>query len=75
MKFTSNINGRSIFLPTAGKRWEDSLNYAGSGGYYWSSTSAPSPSSRADYMLFNSSGNSYYYNNRCDGYTVRPVSK
>lgn len=30
-------NGNSIFLPAAG-RSESSLNYAGSNGYYWSST-------------------------------------
>ena len=31
-------NGNSIFLPAAGCRNGSSLNFAGSGGYYWSST-------------------------------------
>ena len=31
-------NGNSIFLPAAGVRDGSSLNFAGSGGYYWSST-------------------------------------
>ncbi len=31
-------NGNSLFLPAAGFRWDDALNYAGSYGYYWSSS-------------------------------------
>ncbi|MBQ5857303.1 MAG: hypothetical protein IIW55_08350 [Bacteroidales bacterium] len=31
-------NGNSIFLPAVGTRDGSSLNFAGSGGYYWSST-------------------------------------
>ena len=31
-------NGNSLFLPAAGSRWDSSLDDAGSGGYYWSSS-------------------------------------
>ena len=27
-----------LFLPAAGRRWGSSLNFAGSDGYYWSSS-------------------------------------
>ena len=36
-KFTAS-NGKSLFLPAAGYRWDDELNDAGSYGYYWSSS-------------------------------------
>ena len=74
-KFTSNINGGSIFLPAAGFRWDDGLYGAGSYGYYWSSTQNPSYSYGAYGLGFNSGGagwNSYY---RRGGRTVRPVSR
>jgi hypothetical protein len=45
-KVTSKKNGNSIFLPAAGCRYDSSLGYAGSYGYYWSS------SLHADYPLF-----------------------
>ena len=31
-------NGNSLFLPAAGFRWDDDLNYVGSYGYFWSSS-------------------------------------
>ena len=36
-RFTSIINGESIFLPAAGHMSNSSLNYPGSYGYYWAS--------------------------------------
>lgn len=54
---TSNINGNSIFLPAAGRRDEGSLYYAGSNGYYWSSSLYPGVYTLgADELNFNSSG-------------------
>ena len=38
LRVTSKSNGNSIFLPAAGYRWDTSLNYVGSWGYYWSSS-------------------------------------
>ena len=69
-------NGASIFLPAAGRRWEDDLYYAGSGGYYWSSTLYESKTSKAWYLDF-LSGSVYsdYYFGRYYGLSVRPVRK
>lgn len=47
-------NGNSIFLPAAGYRSDSDLNYAGSNGYYWSSSLGPSLSHFAYYLYFNS---------------------
>ena len=69
-------NGGSIFLPAAGYRWNGVLSYAGSYGYYWSSTQYPSYSNDAYYLDF-LSGSAYWYGNyyRINGLTVRPVSR
>ena len=37
-RFTSRINGNSIFFPASGLRHGTGLNYRGSRGYYWSSS-------------------------------------
>ena len=76
-KVTSKKSGytnNSIFLPAAGYRNESSLNEAGSGGYYWSSSLNTDNPYYAWYVGF------YFvygvhrdYRNRCYGYTVRPV--
>ena len=74
-KFTSEINGNSIFLPAAGRRDVSGLLLAGSYGNYWSSTQNPSNTYNA-YGLYLNSGNTgtiYYY--RSYGVTVRPVSR
>ncbi len=72
-KFTSKVNGGSIFLPAAGYRDGSDLYSAGSGGNYWSSTKYPSNTSSAYYLYFNSSGTSTYNYNRYFGRSVRPV--
>lgn len=72
-KVTSKSNGNSIFLPAAGYRYDTSLRYAGSDGYYWSgSLRTGSP---LDAWLVNFDAGSVYwkYLNRFDGFTVRPV--
>ena len=53
LKVTSKKNGNSIFLPAAGDRVDDDLNYAGSSGYYWSSTLDPSHDYSACSLYFN----------------------
>ncbi len=72
-KVTSKSNGNSIFLPAAGYRYDSSLGYAGSDGFYW-------PSSLHDYIDFGAYvldfGSSYvdwYGSDRCNGRSVRPV--
>ena len=74
-KFTSKKNGKSVFLPAAGDRWDDGLYYAGSYGSYWSSTQNPSVTSYA-YDLGVASVKADWYNyGRGYGHTVRPVSR
>ena len=74
MKFTSNINGNSIFLPAAGRRWDtSSVSNVGVFGYYWSSTL--NPSSNAYYLYFRS--DYVHWNGLMNqiGQSVRPVWK
>ena len=75
LKFTSNKNGNSIFLPAAGYRGNDYLDSAGSYGHYWSSSLYAGYPSYAYLMYFGSgyvNTNSYY---RYYGRSVRPVSE
>ena len=75
-KVTSKKSGytnKSIFLPAAGYRNVSSLYYAGSDGYYWSSSLLTDYPSNARFVGFysdfvRSSPNGRYY-----GYSVRPV--
>lgn len=73
-KFTSKINGNSIFLPAAGDRWDGDLLFAGEGGDYWSSTQGPDSSDYACSLGF-FSGYVYWsdYYDRYGGHSVRPV--
>ena len=73
-KVTSKINGNSIFLPASGYRYGSGLNYAGSDGYYWSSSLRTDSSNYAYCFSFGSSyvGISSYYT-RNYGLSVRPV--
>ena len=69
-------NGNSIFLPAAGCRYGSSLDYAGKGGFYWSST--PNESFFSDCALdlyFDSSLQGVYWGNRDGGRSVRPVTE
>ncbi len=50
MKFTGT-NGKYIFLPASGYRWNDGLNDADNYGYYRSSTPSWHPNS-SDYLYF-----------------------
>ena len=72
-KVTSNINGKSIFLPAAGWCCGSSPNLVGADGFYWSSTPYESDTDYAYNLYFNSSYHTVvqYYRNR--GRSVRPV--
>ncbi len=72
-KFTSKTNGKSIFLPAAGYRWNGELYYAGSLGGYWSSTLYEGGPFRARYLGFDSWDVYTYGSNRYGGQSVRPV--
>jgi len=66
-------NGNYIFLPAAGYRNDSELYYAGSYGYYWSSSLNTDDTDGAWYHYFNSG--CYYVDDgsRSYGYTVRAV--
>ena len=72
-KVTSKKNGNSIFLPAAGYRDDGGLNYAGSYGYYWSSSLVTSRSNYAYYLNFNSGSVDWRSYGRYCGRSVRPV--
>ena len=75
-KVTSKKSGytnNSIFLPAAGYRDDSSLYYAGSSGYYWSSSLSTDIPSSAYYVYFLSSYVNRGSGNRYYGRSVRPV--
>ncbi len=73
-KVTSKTNGNSIFLPAAGYRNGSDLNYAGSYGYYCSSSLSTNDSDYAYGLDFDSGFvSSYYGRSRYLGRSVRPV--
>jgi len=71
-RFTSRINGNSIFFPASGYYNGTSLNYRGSSGYYWSSTWYSKTHARD---LYFGSSNVYpqYSDCRRYGFTARAV--
>ena len=73
-------NGKSIFLPAAGRRYRSSLYDAGTYGYYWSSASYTVGMSGYYHYVFNILLHSYEYyvyglNSRSYGMSIRPVSE
>ena len=68
-------NGNSIFLPAAGYRYGTEVSYRGSDGYYWSSSLFSNYSNLAYNLYFDSGFHDWYYYNRYDGLSVRPVSE
>ena len=72
MRFTSRINGNSIFFPAAGLYSGTTLSYRGTSGYYWSSGFYSA--SDAYNLVFNSADVSPQDNSgRRYGFTVRAV--
>ena len=71
-RFTSRINGNSIFFPASGFRGGTSLNNRGSYGYYWSSSL--NSQAYGYYLFFYSEGVHPAGNNdRFYGFSVRAV--
>ena len=68
-------NGKSIFLPAAGYRYGTGVSRRGSSGYYWSSSLSSDLSSCACDLGFDSDYLYSYYDHRCGGHSVRPVSE
>lgn len=72
VRFTSKINGKSIFFAASGNGAGSSWNSRGAYGIYWSSSFDTSRNAR--YLYFDSGG--VYPQNvssRCSGFAVRPV--
>ena len=72
-KVTSKKNGNSIFLPAAGYRYGSSLFYAGSYGFYWSSSLITGNPYYACGLGFYSGSVGWNYDDRGYGFSVRPV--
>lgn len=72
-KFTSMINGKSIFLPAAGFRYGGEFYGVGSYGGCWSSTLYASGPSLACRLSFRSGFAGWSSYGRGSGHTVRPV--
>ena len=67
-------NGNSIFLPAAGYVDGGTFIYAGSSGFYWSSSLYSRDPYYAYRVHFHSNNVDWYnYSRRCYGLTVRPV--
>ena len=73
-RFTGS-NGKTLFLPAAGRWRGTSLTYAGSGGYYWSSSLSAYYLANAGRVYFDSEGVGTGDNTRYYGQSVRPVSE
>ena len=69
----SGYTNKFIFLPAAGYRLDSSPSYAGSLGYYWSSSLDTDTPDLAYSLYFSSDGVDWDYGDRCVGFTVRPV--
>ena len=66
-------NGNSLFLPTAGFRYENSLSTDGSFGLYWSRILGSAHQYDACNLGFSVREQTWLESHRYNGYTVRPV--
>ena len=72
IRFTSRINGNSIFFPASGYRHGTGLNHRGSYGLYWSASLYAQTGGY--YLRFNSTGvNPVHDVDRFGGFSVRAV--
>ncbi len=74
-RLVTGPNGNSIFLPAAGRRYSTRLDYAGSYGYYWSSSLNTDYPNNAYGVGFYSGNVKWSGGERSDGQSVRPVLK
>lgn len=73
MRFTSNVNGESIFLPAAEDRLGTDKRETGSTGYYWTGTLYAGSKRNAYRLTFGRNGADYGSYPRYIGHSVRPV--
>ena len=72
IRFTSRINGNSIFFPVSGVRGGAGLYNRGSHRYHWSASLESQ--TRGYHLTFHSGGvDPAYYNRRYNGFSVRAV--
>ena len=71
--FTSKKNGKTLFLPAAGGRWDGELDGTGSYGRYWSRSLDTVYPYGAWYLYFDSGNCCMYSGRRGNGFSVRPV--
>ena len=74
-RLVTGPNGKSIFFPAAGFRYNTDLDNAGSYGIYWSSSLKSDYPYDAYGVYFYSDGVERGYGGRCYGQSVRPVSE
>jgi uncharacterized protein (TIGR02145 family) len=69
-----STNGNAIFLPAAGRYYDNELNNASTDGYYWSSSLYTGDPSGAHIMYIGPDEQSVnYYSARYSGRSIRPV--
>jgi len=74
--YFTGTNGKKIFLPADGNRWDgDSHWNVEFGGYYWTSTQNPNRSWHAYGLNFTSASAIINSNDRSSGQMVRPIMK
>ena len=71
-RWTSRINGNSVFFPASGDYDGTTLDYRGSGGLYWSSSYISETYAYGLYFYSGSVSPAYYYYRR-RGFSVRAV--
>ncbi|MGN0029024.1 MAG: hypothetical protein ACI35Q_04745 [Marinilabiliaceae bacterium] len=69
---TSKANGKTLFLPAAG-RHDTSLDYVGKGGYYWSAELDSNSSYACDLFFMSGYWSATSKGYRYSGFSVRPV--
>ena len=74
-RLVTGPNGKSIFLPATGYRYDTDLNSAGSYGNYWSSSLYTDAPDKAYSALFNSDAVGWGDRYRLYGFSVRPVTE
>lgn len=73
VRFTSTINGESIFMPMAGDRFGTEMRETGYTGYYWTGTLNTDNRFNAYRMNFTAAGAEWDNYPRYIGHSVRPV--
>lgn len=71
-RFTGR-NGKVLFLPVAGSRWDGGVYFAGERGTYWSSSLNAGDPSHAWGFYFDSTDAYKYADQRFYGLSIRPV--